>query len=511
MRALSFLLALAAPASAAIPLVSTEPFSVGGAALSDAEAGDLLSAAGGPYVIVGDRLVRVRPFDDASGPDVAVPLDEGTRLVKARVAGRLEALRAAAREGRATSKDKAEARALAVSRSMLMSLEDRWFLRSLFPELSDKEFETVAQPPGVPLPGPAGTADPLAARLRARLVIDDGGVPLAREALDMALRRLLDSPTARELAEEFIRRGASAKLSFGPMEHSVLVDRAGRKSVSGYGGTAARGDVKLNRDYLSVDADHQLEDLPATLGHELLGHALGAERAEAAGVESAWNLWRGDELGAGITGWLIATELGRVPRDAHMRRWLKDPESYYRELHLAGAYYAATFSREEAADPARAIAERLSRVDAALALLDRRAAEAPVDWDKVIDHFKFEHGVDPRRLALVRSELALENSSTPEERAADRERLLAVRAGLLAASASLDAPEARARFAAAAQKLSASFFAEEEARVRVLGERLRALAGTAPPRDPVDFDASQILEMYRQDLRENPSHWPLAR
>lgn len=179
-------------------------------------------------------------------------------------------------------------------------------------------------------------------------------------------------------------------------------------------------------------------------------------------------------------------------------------------LHLAGAYYAMTFSREEAAEPARAIRERLARVDDALALLDRRAAEAPVDWDKVIDHFKFEHGVDPRRLALVRSELALATSS-PEERAVERARLLAVRGGLLAASASIDGPEATARFADAAQKLSTPFFAEEENRVRVLGERLRALAGTVPPRDPTDFDASQILEMYRKDLLENPSHWPLAR
>ncbi|MDD5302006.1 MAG: hypothetical protein PHS14_02770 [Elusimicrobia bacterium] len=514
MRALTLLLALAAPASAAIPLVSTEPFSVGGAALSDAEAGDLLTAPGGPFVIVGDRLVKVQP-PDATGPDEAVPLDEGTRLVKARVSGRLEALRAAAREGRATAADRAEARALAALRSSLMSLEDRWFLRSLSPELSDEDFVKVPEPAAVPAPGPAAAADPLSARLRARLVLDDGGDPLAREALDMAVRRLLESPTARELAEEFVRRGVTVKVSFEAMENSVVAVRGGRKSLSGYGGTSTHasggGWVKLNRDYLRTDAVYQLQDLPATLGHELLGHALGAARAEAAGLDNAWNRWRGDEAAAGLTGWLVAAELGHVPNDAHLWRWLEDPEHYFREMHLAGGYYAKTFSAEEAADPAHAYRERLGRVDAALELFDRRAAEA-VDWNKVIDHFETEHGADRRRFALVRAELA--SAAVPEERAAERERLLAVRRDLLAAAAALNDPAEKASLAAAAKSLQNPFFIEADARARLLGERLRAAVSLAPKpakRDPEDLDAAELLAMYRKDLVENPSHWPLAR
>lgn len=515
MRALSLLLALAAPAAAAVPLVSTAPFSVGGAGLSEAEMGDLLSAPGGPFVIVGDRLVKVRPLGE-DGPDEAVPLDEGTRLVRSRVAARLDALRAAAREGRATASDKAEARALAALRSSLMSLEDRWFLRSLSPELGDAEFATVPEPAGVPVPGPAAPADPLAASLRARLVLDDGGDPLAREALDMAVRRLLESPTARELAAEFVRRGVTVRIAFAAMENSVLVERDGRRSLSGYGGTASHGSggasVKLNRDYLRADTAYQLHDLPATLGHELLGHALGAARAEAAGVEPAWNRWRGDELNAGVVGWLVAAELGEPPRDAHLWRWLEDPERYYREMHLAGGYYAKTFSAEEAARPAHAIRARLARVEAALELFDGRAAAAALDWDAIIDHFKFEHGVDPRRLALVRSELR--NAPGPAERAAERERLLAVRRELLAASAAIDSPEEQASFAETAKQMAAPFFAEEEARTRALGERLRAAVSRAPkpsPRDPMDLDAAEIAEMYRKDLVENPGHWPLAR
>ncbi|MBI2384397.1 MAG: hypothetical protein HYV14_00130 [Elusimicrobia bacterium] len=515
MRVLSLLLALAAPAAAAVPLVSTVPFSVGGAGLSEAEAGDLLSAPGGPFVIVGDRLVKIRPLGD-DGPDEAVPLEEGTRLVRSRVAARLDALRAAAREGRATGADKAEARALAALRSSLMSLEDRWFLRSLSPELGDEEFAKPPSPEGVPVPGPAAPADPLAASLRARLVLDDGGDPFAREALDMAVRRLLESPTARELAAEFVRRGLTVRVSFAAMENSVLVERGGRRSLSGYGGTASHGPagawVKLNRDYLRVDTAYQLLDLPATLGHELLGHSLGAARAEAAGLESAWNRWRGDELNAGVVGWLVAAELGEVPRDAHLWRWLEDPERYHREMHLAGGYYAKTFSAEEAAAPARALQERLARVEAALELFDARAADAARDWDKIIDHFKFEHGVDSRRLALVRSEL--KNAASPEERAVERERLLAVRRELLAASAALESPEEKASFAETAKRLADPFFAEESARTRALGERLKAAVVRAPkprPRDAEDLDAAQIAEMYRKDLVENPDHWPLAR
>lgn len=511
MRALSLLLALAVRVSAAIPVVSTEPFSVGGAALSEPEIDDLLSATGGPFVIVGDRLVKVQPMG-ASGEDEPVLLDEGNRLVKSRVSARLEALRAAAREGRATPADKAEARALAALRSSLMALEDRWFLRSLSPELGDADFAKTPVPAGVPVPGPAAAADPLAARLRARLILDDGGDALAREALDMGLRRLLESPSARELAEELVRLGVSVKISFAEMENSVVAERGGKKFLSGYGGTATHAAagawVKLNRDYLKTDTEYLLRDLPATLGHELLGHALGAARAEAAGVDSAWNSWRGDEHAAALVGWVIAAELGQLPHDDHMRRWLEDSESYYRGMHLAGGYYAKTFSAEEAKNPAHAYRERLARVEAALELHDRAAADA-VDWGKVIDHLIAEHGADPRRLALVRAELA--NRPPPAERLAERERLLAVRRDLLAAASSLDDPAELARHAAVAASLENPFFAGADARSRILGERLRAAAARAPkrsPPDPTDLTAEDLAELYRKDLLENPAHWP---
>lgn len=499
MRAL-LLLAIAVPSFGAVLPVSTEPFSVGGAALSDAEMDDLLAAPGGPYVIVGDRLVKVGP-----GPDEPLPLDEGTRLLKKRVNDRVIALRDAAREGRATEADKAEARALSAARSSLMALEDRWFLRSLSPELSDAEFAKVPEPVAVPVPGPAGTADPLAARLRARLTLDDGGSRLAREALDMGIRRLLESPTARELAEDFLRTGVTVKIGFAEMENSVVAERGGKKFLSGYGGVASRGAdgawVKLNLDYLSTDTEFVLRDLPATLGHELLGHALGAARAEAAGAGEAWNRWRGDELSASLTGWVIASELGRVPHDDHMRRWLEDPESYYRGMHLAGSYYASTFSAEEAKDPVHAYHERLARVEAALEAHDLEAADK-TDWNKVIDHLIADHGADARRLALVRAELA--NRAAPEESRAGRERLLAVRRSLVASLAEPANP-------ALAKSLENPFFAEAEARSRVLGERLRAAVARAPkraPRDPADLTAADLAELYRKDLLENPSHWP---
>lgn len=511
MRALTVLLALAAPVSAAVPLVSTEPFSVGGAALSDPEIDDLLAAPGGPFVIVGDRLVKVAPMG-SSGPDEPVLLDEGTRLVKSRVTARVDALRAAAREGRAGAADKAEARALAALRSSLMTFEDRWFLRSLAPELDDAAFAKPPEPAAVPVPAPAGAADPLAARLRARLIFDDGGDALAREALDMGVRRLLESPTARELAEELVRLGVTVKLSFAEMEHSLVAERGGKKFLLGYGGTATHGAagawIRLNRDYLKTDTEYLLRDLPATLGHELLGHALGAARAESAGVDAAWNRWRGDELSAGLAGWVIAAELGRLPHDDHMRRWLEDPESYYRGMHLAGGYYAKTFSAEEAKDPRHAYRERLARVDAALEALDLAAADA-TDWSKVIDHLIAEHGADPRRLALVRAELS--NRPAPAEGVAERERLRAVRRDLLAAAAALEEPAEAASHAALAEGLKNPFFAEAEARSRVLGERLKSAASRAPksaPRDPADLTAEELAGLYRKDLLENPAHWP---
>lgn len=527
MRAFALLLLLPAVPAAA-QTASTEPYSITRAGLAQDDVGAILEAGRGRYVAVADRLVDVAS-STAAGQDVVLSQAEGEALAKSAIQARLMRLRAAAGEGRLTAQDRAEARALAVARGAALAWRDQYFLASLNPDedpgapLPAGAYAPAA-PPEVPTPG----SDLLAAQLRAQLILDDHGDPAQAEGLDMAVRLMLQSPTARELSAEFLKLNRRVKVSFERLDGGLVGGDDKHKYVSGVGGLTshAEGDwVQLNAGYLQTDPRYQFSSVPGTLAHELLGHVYNDARAEIAGVTPAMNVWRGDEDTAGVTGWLVQAEAsGKVPSDAYLWSYLADPEQHHRALHLVTAYYAQSVSPEEAGRLDEVYAERLGRVCTRIAELQARFDDR-ADWGAIMDHFVKVHAVDPWRFRGLRDELL--HPSTAAARG-ELDRLLDVRRALTKGLADLKDPVRRAEQADAAKLMRDPFFADSEKRLAALSDRLRAFAAARKPAPaPVEVLApgvtvtvvvpigrDELKRMYQDDRRDHPEHWaepPLAR
>lgn len=495
---MKLVLLLAALWAAAAP-ARAEDFSIAAAALTPGEVDAILDAAPGRLVRVADRLVDV-PASRAAGQDVAVGKPEGEALAAAARAKLMASLRAAADQGRLTAQDRAAAKALAVAHEAALAWRDKYFLDSL-----DPGDGAVAPPPAAPGP------DPLARDLRARLRLDDHGDPAQAEALDMAVRRMLDSPSARELAAEFVKLGRTATVSFEPLD-SVLVGEGPHRTLSGIGGLTSHteGDrVSLNAGYLTTDPRYQFGQLPGTLAHELLGHVLNEARASAANALPAMNVWEGDEELAGLTGWLVEAEIdGRAPTDSYLWTYLADPGRYHRTLHLVTRYYAETLSPADAARREQVYAERLERARKRIAYLEARLDPAQ-DWGKVLDHFETVHAIASRRLFGLRLDLV--DSSSAAARG-ELGRLREIRDGLTQDLKDLKDPARRGEGETLARGLQDPFFADGEKRIAALSGRLRAIVAKNPPFQSFTPDADaigwdELSKMYEDDRRDHPEHW----
>jgi len=520
MRAFALLLLLSA-APAASQTVSTEPYSIAKAGLTQDDVGAILDAGRGRYVVVADHLVDIASAT-AAGQDVVLTQAEGEALARPAIQARVARLRAAAGEGRLTAQDRAEARALAAARGAALAWRDRYFLATLNPdEDPDASPASGVYVPIAPAPAPPPGRDLLAAQLRAALILDDHGDPAQAEGLDMAVRLMLQSPTARELSAEFLKLNRRVKVSFEPLDGSLVGGEDKHKYVSGVGGLTShvKGDwVQINIGYLQTDPRYQFSQVPGTLAHELLGHVFNDVRAENAGVTAAMNLWRGDEDTAGVTGWLVQAEVsGKVPADGYLWSYLADPEQYHRTLHLVTAYYAQSLSPEEAGRLDAVYAERLGRVSARLAELQSQFDDR-TDWSALIDHFVKVHAVDKWRFVNLRDELLHPSTAAAH---VEFDRLLDIRRALTQDLAELKDPARRSERADTAKLMRGPFFADSDKRLTVLSGRLRAFAAAhqpapAPVEVPVpgvtvaviaQIDRDELRRMYRDDRRDHPEHW----
>lgn len=502
--------------TAAVPVRADEAvelFSIAGSSLSPAEVGDLIESQGGRLVAVGDRLVDETETQKA-GRDVPLTKEQGDALLAARVKVRLARLRADAREGRVTPSERAEARALAVLRAGALSFGDRYFLDSLNPETADAD--PLLHPVGaVPEPDPPSDRDELSAAMRRLVLFDDHGDPAQREALDAAFRLMMRSPTARALSAEFVAQGRRAKVSFETLDGGAVGEDK-HKWLAGIGAVTERSSedrIKINRGYLETPESTQFGDLPGTLAHELLGHALNGARAAAAGVGSAIDKWDGDEDLAGVTGWLVQAEIdGKARNDSYLWSYLSDPARYRRTRQLITVYYAESYSPDEANRLPEAYAERLERAQERIAFLEKRFAPR-IDWVKAIDHFESPaHGIDPRRLASDR--IDAEFASTAAARG-ELSRLDSIRDALASDLKTIREPYQRSRQADVAREMADPFFADAQRRLATMTDKLRAIATKNPPPAPTparpdEIGWPELFKMYDDDLRDHPDHWAVA-
>lgn len=116
----------------------------------------------------------------------------------------------------------------------------------------------------------------LADRMMSHLDIDVGEEKCLREIIRKAIGRLLDAPTAHEIAADFLAEGIPTTIQFGKSVDAAV--------SSGYtlllqprGYTCWNSDrlvVTLSAAYLRADEDYRMTDIPMVLGHELPGRGI---------------------------------------------------------------------------------------------------------------------------------------------------------------------------------------------------------------------------------------------
>jgi hypothetical protein len=256
---------------------------------------------------------------------------------------------------------------------------------------------------------PAADSRPLLTRMLERVRLDDRGRADEKKALEDSFKRLLDTPTGRRYAEEFLAEGLTAVVHFEDFPDSQLYLVNGKKrfyAAQAYTDWRQEGyaEIRLNRHYVDGDPDYLRESLPSIIGHELLGHGLWYGRAAKQDLYLAFHYHELNETLARVVGWSVDHELDGKLEEHGAWTYLQDPKFYLANLKMRLPYYAVTFSREEMADAIGSMTKRLAAAKQEVKRAEANLANQKT-WLPVLEHFSKDHGIPSKRFDLLRQEL----------------------------------------------------------------------------------------------------------
>lgn len=426
--------------------------------------------------------------------------------------------------------DRKQALLLYWYRGPLLSEADRAFLKSLNPvELGKapslpQDSGRVPVGGGPPRPAVASAGADLLDRLKGQLELLDHGSPQQAAELGLALERMLESPFARQLAEELVRHKTKVRVSFEPLD-SALVESEGRKVLTGTHGEMVSGDVphvKLASDYLAADAGYRAGALPVTLGHELLGHALEHVKAKRARVDDTYFHYELNETNARLVGWIIEAERGSGWGDDLDEVYLRDPEDYEARLKLMSKSYAAKLDLDGLSDPAGALKETLALVRSEYDKVRARLIAPYEEYKRAAEHFVAGHGLTRAALRPAFAEIERRLNAGREELA----RVVAIRVYVEERLAWYATPEGRQAAAELKKDAAHPYFLGRARDIAERTERLEKLAAkpqpavltlegmtvtarrdSTPPPAPAVIGWGDFLVLLDEDREAHPEHF----
>lgn len=463
---------------------------------------------------------------DTRAPDQGHHLLSNKSILGLVTKPQVQALRDKADKGQIGQPERDLAARLFWTRGNVLSDEDAEFLRALNPMALGS---VPRGPPGQSgvsgaAKGGAGVAQADATRAQAALeqlkklvTLDDHGDPAQKAALESGLATLMRSPTAVELAEQFVKIGKPAKISFEKTDRGGgVTEQNGVKMLQTSGGfmDARTGTphVNLNVEYLQTSPKYRDASIASTLGHELLGHGLVHYQATAAGAVDVNHVYRNDEAKAGLVGWLVDAELGTTLADPHMWNFLKSPEVYHDELHTNLPYYAGTFSLEEMKNPVETLRARRTKAQEELKNNAQRRKQNE-GWRPVIDHFVTAHGVARDKFKSLGEEITASRAYYDQH----EKNLKEIVAYVSAREKEYGTAEGKKEVERLAKAAETPYFQQAEKDVAALADRLRGLTrgrkpeSWVPPPDPGQLTWDDLVAMMTKDKKEHPEHWGSAK
>ncbi len=340
----------------------------------------------------------------------------------------------------------------------------------------------------------------LLAELKTRVTINDRGSPREGAALNAMLARLMDSPTARAKAAQFIKEDARAVISFEEIPNTVISEVNGRKDFATSGGHSHTKEnppeVHLNSAYLEA----RTESVHKTLAHELFGHTLEEARAARSGVADVNDYSQEDEANAGLVGWTVSAELGNKITDGWAWIYMADPQDYHKRLKSNLAYYAGTLSAEEMKAPQAVYEKRLADVEKILLRLPARKQKNET-WLARIAHLIDRHGAAPAPFLTLKEEISATLAGLPGDEADLRE----IKEYLQSLIEKCGGESGAAWTGNLAAKSDNAYFRE---RAREMEERRTVLAGLMqgqtqqsqmPPERPGQITWDRLAGLWEQD------------
>lgn len=357
-------------------------------------------------------------------------------------------------------------------------------------------------------------SDPLYAKLMERLTLDDRGSEREKAGLDRVVRRMLESPTARKFAQQFIDEGITGVVRFEEVEGSQVFEFERRKIF--YAPRAftdwkdGKAVVRLNRDYLDSDEEYFFEDAPPTLAHELLGHGLWYGRMAKVSLQDGFHVHENNETNAKLVGWLASWELNKRHHDTYAYEYLQDPQAYLENLKMRQPYYSVTYADKDLADPVATLKSRLAKVGPLREQFEKARANIAT-WSPIVEHFITHHGVPAERFAKLREDLAQREAAMGGE----LQTLAVIEDSLRQTVDYYESETGKPGVEFLRSMGQYPQFAALQADVDAMTAELRRMMTeetARPGSPPIQWPAGQITweefqAMFQKDARENPSHW----
>ena len=346
----------------------------------------------------------------------------------------------------------------------------------------------------------------LLADFKKQVTINDHGNPAEREALDSMLARMMESPSAREVAARFIAADARVELTLEDIPGSTIATVDGKKTLWGTRGLTETNKVPprvvLNKFFMQYDRDYGI----GTLAHETLGHALEAQTSGDVGRAYLYNT--NEEENARMIGWLVRTEL-EVKPEPEIWQYMESPEANRESLKMASVYYALTLTSEEMKDPAPQYTKRLAAAEKSLKGLDGKV-EKYEEWKKLLAHFVNDHKMDAASFQSRKDDIENALKAIPSS----KKNFEGIKKALQGQLTFFGTENGKQYLAALAVASEDEYFRKKDAVILERRERLAGLlqgttqASTAPPPPAGQITWAQFTELVKKDKESCPFGGP---
>ena len=330
----------------------------------------------------------------------------------------------------------------------------------------------------------------LLAELKKHVAMDDHGVPAERDAMDSMLARMMDSPTARELAVKFIKEDAKVKFTLEDMPGSTVVTVDGKKAVWGTRGFSsidkAPPTVVLNKLFMQPDVDTGA----GTLAHEMLGHTFEKQRTSG-DLDGVYQYNNDEEENARLIGWLVEAELNLKPDDETWA-YMQDPDANTEYIKMMAPCYALTLTSEEMKDPVPVYTRRLADADK-VAQNAVRNAKFRSNWTLIIGHFVgVSHKMDPAAFEARKEDIATGDKYFPIA----QDNIKKIKEALQERITYFSSDEGKQFLAKLAKEADSDYFQKKDAQIM---ERREKLSGLMLGKTPDSFRAPPAVGQITWD------------